>query len=35
MPHDDPIKPARGCLLGLVLGIVLWVLMYVFYRLVV
>ena len=33
MPHDDPIKPARGCLLGLALGIALWALVFILYRL--
>lgn len=30
---DDPIKPARGCLLGLTLGVVLWALVFILYRL--
>lgn len=31
MPHDDPIKPARGCLLGIALGIALWALVFTVY----
>lgn len=30
---DDPIKPARGCLLGIALGVVLWALVFILYRL--
>lgn len=33
MPHDDPIKPARGCLLGIALCVVLWALVFILYRL--
>lgn len=33
MPHDDPIKPARGGMFGLALGVVLWALVYVLYKL--
>ena len=31
MPHDDPIKPARGCMYGLALGIALWAFVFTVY----
>ena len=31
MLKEDPIKPARGCLLGLALGIALWALVFTVY----
>ena len=30
---EDPIKPARGCLLGIALCVVLWALVFILYRL--
>lgn len=32
MPHEDPIKPARGCLLGLVIGSAMWAVAYLVWR---
>lgn len=29
---EDPIKPARGCLVGITIGVMLWVVIFIIYR---